>query len=176
MKYLLVLVFTFYIQSATAQIFGVLYTGGYFTLKYVEKDIDKEIKKALKKNELTYTFKDTLGDTLVYTIRNLVDDFTTRLTFNLDNELYDEKFCDYQEYTFNCTPCAEKHLKEIIKSYNFRKKNNDVYLSKYSHATEMTIKYSSPGKECMTLSFRHIDIKKQLYKAEYKKLKKKKST
>ncbi len=160
-------------MTIIGQNFGSLYTGGYWSRKDVEKKFDAEIKTGQTNKSISYAAKDTIGDTLKYTIQNNVDNFTTKMTFGLKQEFYEEKFCNYQEYIFDCTPCSQKHLKEIIKGYNFRQKSENVYLSSFLDRTEMTIRYKPGNKDCVILTFKYVDLKKKEYKNEYKKLKKK---
>lgn len=151
-----------------AQDFGTLYTSGVWTKQDVEKDIDKQIAKLNRNKNLTSTLKTNNGDTLSYFIQDSINGFTLKTTFNIKNS--DELYCDFQEFTFDCTPCSQKALKCFLTGYGFRLEQNNDYISKYFMKTKMTIIYKSGNKNCMTISFRHFPMPKKEHKGLYKKL------
>ena len=148
-----------------------LFTQGFSPIKSVQKDIERGIRKGRKLNGITFDTKNKVGDTVIYVVNNGVDNFTLKFTFNIIE--WETQYCDFQEYTFDCSPCSQKHLKWFIDSYQFLQKKEDVYISSYSDRTEMTVKYKPDRKDCIMLTFRHLALPKKEYKDLYKSLKKK---
>jgi len=172
MRLFLILIIFFCGSTVYCQNFGDTYTGGWETINYVKKDLNKKTKLANKKRIVTSS-TDLFGDTLVFILHDQYDGFVIKTTFNLNQPDLEEKFCDFQQIEFDCTPCGSKHLQEIINMNNFRQKSENVYMSSYSYQTEMTVKYKSESRECLVVMFRHIDTPKKEYKKQYRQLKKK---
>lgn len=160
-------------STSKSQTFGEIYTNGSWTINAVQRDIDKQIEKAKKNNIIPEGFKNTIGDTLIYIVPYKLDRFTIKMTFNLNEKGTQETYCDFQEYIFDCTPCSQKHLEQFIDYLSLRQKSENIYLSSYLFQTTMTIQYKSESKDCLVLTFRHIDLQKKEYIELYKKLKKK---
>ncbi len=93
-----------------------------------------------------------------------------KIAFNIKDTILEEAYCGYQEYIFDCTPCSQKHLQEMIKYGNFRKKSENTYLSEYSLSTEMTVLHKTGNKDCLTLVFKNIKLPKKEYKEKYEML------
>ena len=170
-KLLIVFLFLKFVTTANAQSFGGLYTSSYWTEKDVQKDIDKEIKKGKNNKTIPAYYKDKMNDTLTYVIQHNVDGFTLKLTFNISD--FENIYCNFQQYTFDCTPCSQKHLAEFIKNYHFRQKTENIYVSNYTFHTEMTVNYKSSNKDCLVITFKYLELEKKDYKELYKSLKKK---
>jgi hypothetical protein len=159
-------------MTASAQTFGEISTSGYDTQKYIEKNLDKQINKGQNKNQISSFRKTINGDTLTYIIQHITDPFRVTMVFNIKDTVLNEKYCGFQEYSFDCTPCSQKHLQEFIKMYRFRQKSENVYLSQYLIRTEMVVTYKSNNKDCLIVTFRTIELPKKQYKELYKSLKK----
>lgn len=65
---------------------------------------------------------------------------------------------------FDCSPCSNKHLNDMLNSYGFRKNAEGKYLSKYIWKTELEVLHNAESKECLTLVFRYVDKSKKDYK------------
>jgi hypothetical protein len=154
-----------------AQRFGAVYTSGYVTRKLIERSMDKEIKTGQDKSAIPSFSKKINGDTLFYRINHDVDPFSVMMVFNIKDSFSNKMYCGFQEYSFDCTPCSQTHLKELISAYNFRIKAENVYWSKPIMRTEMTITYKSDNKDCLIVRFSHLKMAKRKYKAVYKSLK-----
>ena len=139
-------------------------------MKSIEKDMDKEIGKGTKNGTITSFNKSTNSDTLTYFIQHKTDPFSIKFTFKYDS-LAEEKYCDFIQVHFDCSPCAQKHVDEYIKWYKFKKQSADTYISSPSWRTEMKVKYESDNKNCILLQLRCIDLPKKQLKELYTSLK-----
>ncbi len=157
--------------TCNGQNFGAIYTYNYWTAKQVQHNMDKQLEKGKKNGSVPSSLKSSNGDTLTYVVNHKVDAFTLKLTFQLNE--FEEAYCDFQEFSFDCTPCSQKHLKGFMDYYRFRQKEGNVYLSKPSYKTEMTVIYKSDSKDCLTIIFRAVSLPKKEYKTIYKGLNKK---
>ena len=170
MRYLLALFFSIPALSINAQNLGFANIG--YTQETFEKFIDKEIRQGKNDNAITFSSKTMKGDTLIYIVRNNAECFTSKSTFNYTDTLLNEKQGDYQEFIFDCTACAEKHLKELIGLYNMRKEAEGLYLSSYLYSMQMVLQPSSKNPDRIVMTFRKVDMPKKEYKKRYKILKK----
>ncbi len=154
------------------QTFGDINTSGYETLKDIEKELDKQILKAYDKKEISNSIKKIIGDTLVYSINHKTDPFTVTAVFNIEDSISGDKYCGFQEYNFDCTPCSQKHSKDFIRIWKFREQSPNIYLSQYFLKSKMIVTYKSDNKDCIIVTFIHIEMSKKKYKELYKSLKK----
>ena len=51
-----------------------------------------------------------INDTLVYVVKNEVECFTTKMTFNYSIAAVGKMVCVFQSYIFDCETCAKNHL------------------------------------------------------------------
>ena len=174
-KNLIIIILLFNVYSINAQTFGGIYTSGYETQKYIEKDLNKQIKKGQKKNEIDSSYKKINGDTLIYVIQHKTDPFTIKMIFNIKDSLLEEDYCGIQEYIFDCTPCSEKHLKEFIDNNNFLKVAENNYMSPYYLKTKMIVSYRAGNKNCVIVTFKNLEMPKKKYKELYQSLNKNKT-
>jgi hypothetical protein len=175
MKLILSIVIIFSYLTSHSQIFGAVgvYTGGFWEQKDLEKFVEREIEKGVKNKMVTNSQKKVDRDTLIYFIKKTNDAFTVKFTFNNIDTTLNQRYCDYQEYTFDCSPCSQIHLKNIIYGSNFRPINDSTFLSSYLDKSKMLVSYKNNSKDCMTLKLRTVDLPKNEYKELYKNLKKK---
>ena len=153
--------------TAKSQSIFTISTFGAYSKKDIQKDLRKEIKKVTKKNIPNSLVESTNGDTLTYNIHDSINGYELKFTFKIKQEYVDNVYCDYQNYIFDCTPCSQKALKEVIKSYGFRKQSENIYLSNYLWKTEMTVVYKNGTSGCLNIEFRHVNKTKKEYKAIY---------
>lgn len=159
----------FCILKFHAQYFGMVYTGGYWDKKSVEKDIGNELKKAQKRNTLFSVNKFQNGDTLIYKISQSNDEITIKLTFNLNE--YGYSYCDFQQDFFNTDSSYQAQLKDIVSLHGFLHRKENSYISKTFYRTELLQKDSTKQKEEYVLTFKYVNIPRKDYKALYKQLK-----
>ena len=175
MKVILSLIILFSCLTSRSQILGAIgvYTGGYWEQKDVEKYVEREVEKGVRHKTVSSLQKKFDHDTLIYFIDKINDSFTIKFTFNCIDSTRNQRFCDYQEYIFDCSQCSQAHLKNIIYVSNFIPINDSTYLSTYLEKSKMLVKYKNNNKDCMTLKLRTVDLDKEEYKELYKSLKKK---
>lgn len=151
-----------------------LSTTGISDRKTIQKELDKDLKKYLKKGFQGYLKNNQTNDTIIYFLKNNIE--ALKVTYVFKDTLYDwgsDNFCKCQIFEFDCSPCAEKHIKEATNDYGFRELASNHFLSNYTWKTELKIIQDSTKIECLTFIFKHCDKPKQEYNLLYKSLKKK---
>ena len=170
MKISLTITLFFLLSFTYGQSFDFFSASGIQTQKSIEKNMDKEIIKGTKNGTITSFNKSTNSDTLAYFIQHTTDPFSIKFTFKYDS-LAEERYCEFIQVHFDCSPCAQKHVDELIKMYKFKKKSTDIYISSPSWKTEMIVKYETDNKNCILLQLRCMDMPKKQRKELYKRLK-----
>ncbi len=172
MKQLIVLIFVIFSFMIKSQTLPYFVTCGVYDKKTILKEINREIKKAKKNNSETASlYESKNGDTLFYSNKNDIEGFKVKYVFNLPPlEGDDLKYCGIQEFTFDCSPCSNKHLKDVLHSCGFRKLSNNKYLSSYSWKTDLEVIEQPDNKECLILILHYVDKSKKEFKALYKTL------
>jgi len=104
------------------------------------------------------------GDTLVLDVRGK-DNVLIKYTFKLKSGR-----CDYQSVSYDCVPCAEKHLKRILKQayLGWRKLSDNKYLSNYFYQTEMEVIKNEDNT--IRLVYQYVNKSNEAYKLLYKSL------
>ncbi len=176
MKHLFYIILLFGFLSTYGQTFGEINTSGLDKQKKIERGLDKQIRKGIKKKNISNSFKNKNGDTLTYIVQHKIDPFTLKLVFNIHDTIFNETYCGFQEYIFDCSPCGQKHLKEMKQYTGFIQTSDSTFLSSPYLQTEMTVIYRNGNKDCLTIKFKHVDIPYKEYKELYNKLKKKTTT
>lgn len=166
------IIFLFLKLATKGQELPSIATNGAFDKKSLLKEINEQIKKSKKKNfEASYSESNN-GDTVVFFMKQKTEGLKVKYVFNVPPaEGFTEKYCGIQEYYFDCSPCANKHLNEIIKSCGFRKTAEQKYLSNYFNQTELEVIKNSEKTECTILKCRFVDKKKDEYNTLYNSLK-----
>lgn len=169
MKQLITLIFVIFSLALKSQSLPYFVTCGVYDKKTILKEINREIKKAKKNNlETASLYESKNGDTLFYSNKNDIEGFKVKYVFNLPPmEGDDVKYCGIQEFTFDCSPCSNKHLKDVIHSCGFRKLSNNKYLSSYSWKTDLEVIEQPENKECLILILHYVDKSKKEFKALY---------
>lgn len=169
MKLFSCIVFFSFFLNVHAQYFDMIYTGGYWDKKGVEKDIGSAIRKAQKRNSIFSLNKYENGDTLIYKIAQAHDEITIKLTFNLNE--YGYLYCDFQQDIFNTDSSYQSQLKEIKSLHGFLYRKENSYISQTLYRTELLLQDSTKRKDEFVLSFKYVNIPRKDYKALYKQLK-----
>jgi hypothetical protein len=170
MKVFLSILLFLFVSNFYGQAFNFFSASGVVLQKSIEKDMDKEIRKGTKNGTITSFNKSINADTLVYFVQHTTDPFSIEFTFKYDS-LRDEKYCEFIQVHFDCSPCAQKHVDELIKMYKFRKKTLNEYISSPFWETEMKVKYETDNKNCIILQLTRINMSKKELKELYKSLK-----
>jgi len=173
LKHLYILIISLAFLSAYGQGFGEINTSGLEKQKKIEKSLDKQIRKGVKNKSISASFKKVNGDTLTYIIQHRTDPLTVKMVFNIYDSITKEKYCGLQEYFFDCSPCGQKHLKEMKQYTGFIQTSDSTFISAPYLQTEMQITNRNGFKDCLIIKFKHIDMPYKEYKEHYRKLKKK---
>lgn len=162
----------FFSVTVLSQNTPYLSTFGYCSKDIVIEEITKKIKKCKKENlEASYN-ESKNGDTLIFYCKNTDEQITVKYTFDLPPlDGYKKKeYCGFQEYTFDCSSCAKRHMKEILNTCKFKKVSENKYLSEYTWRTELEIIRNSENKESIKYLFKFVNKPKEEYKALYNSL------
>jgi hypothetical protein len=171
MKQLIILTSIFFSLTIKSQKLPYMATFGFFDKKAILKELNKDLRKYSKKGFKASVYESLNGDTIVYYNKNNVEGYRVKYILNLPPiEGTVEKFCGFQEFTFDCSPCSNKHLKDVLSSYGFKKISENKYLSEYAWKTELEVLQNPESKECLILIFHYVDKPKKDYKALYKTL------
>ncbi len=164
----IILLLTMFHLQLSAQDFGLVFVN--LDSAYAVKTINHSLKTGIKKKTVSSYFQTQSGDTLIISVKDSVDGFTLKLTFNQPDTILQTNTCDFQQYTFDCTPCSQKHLEAYQKSSGYRKLSENKYLSNYWNRNEMEVTYKNQDKACMVITFRTVYMTKEKYKALYRSL------
>ena len=171
MKKLIILTIIFSSLTIKSQKMPYMATFGFYDKKEILKELNKDLKKYSKRGFNVSLYESPNGDTIVYYNKNNVEGYKVKYILNLPPiEGTAEKYCGFQEFTFDCSPCSNKHLKDILSSYGFKKLSENKYLSEYAWKTELEVLQNPESKECLILIFHYVDKSKKEYKALYKTL------
>jgi hypothetical protein len=154
----------------SSQDFGLIFVN--LDSAYATKTIKQSIEVGHKKKSISSCFQKQSGDTLITTVQDSINGFILKITFNQPDTVLKEKLCDFQQYTFDCTPCSKKFIEFYKKSSGFRKLSENKYLSNYWNRTEMEINHKSQNSGCLVVTFRTVYMTKEKYKTLYKSLSK----
>ena len=174
MKLLIIFIIVFSTLIVKSQKLPYMATWGIIDKKIILKELNKDIKKYSKKGFKCSLYESLNGDTIIYYNKNNIEGYKVKYILNLPpTEGTEDKLCGFQEFTFDCSPCSNQHLKAVLSSYGFRKVSENKYLSDYSWKTELEVLQNPENKECLRLIFYYVNKPKKEYKEFYKSLKEK---
>jgi len=159
-----------YTNSLMSQDFGEPYPAFLNSKGDIIRDLRKKSKEANETIESQSLIIQKSEDTLVYTLNSAVDGFTIYIALNITEKGSKKRYCGWQEIVFKCTPCAEEHLKSIIKKYKFKLWENDTYLSDPFWNTFLTVKYEPNTRKCYSLIYETADFTAKEHKKLYNSL------